>query len=63
KIPLDMAFVLADLATAQAAAGDAEAARATLGEAVGIAAKITDPWARARALSKAASALVAINGI
>ena len=63
KIPLDMAFVLADLATAQAAAGDAEAARATLGEAVGIAAKITDPWARARALSKAASALVAIDGI
>ncbi len=63
KIPLDKSFVLADLATAQAAAGDFEAARATLKEAVGIAAKIIDPWARARALSKAASSLVAINGI
>jgi peptidoglycan hydrolase-like protein with peptidoglycan-binding domain len=63
KIPLDKAFVLADLATAQAAGGDVEAARATLGEAVAIAAKIVDPWARARALSKAASSLVAINGI
>ena len=55
--------MLADLATAQAAGGDVEAARATLGEAVAIAAKIVDPWARARALSKAASSLVAINGV
>jgi len=62
-IPLDKAFVLADLGTAQAARGEIEAARATLSEAVGVAAKIADPWARARALSKAASSLVAINGI
>jgi hypothetical protein len=61
--PLDKAFVLADLATAQAAGGDGAAGRATLSEAVGVAAKIADPWARARALSKAASALVVINGI
>ena len=63
KIPLDKAFVLADLGTAQAAAGEIEAARATLAEAIGVAAKIADPWARARALSKAATSLVAINGI
>ena len=63
KIPLDKAFVLADLGTAQAAGGEIEAARATLAEAIGVAAKIADPWARARALSKAATALVAINGI
>ena len=62
-IPLDKAFVLADLGTAQASGGEIEAARATLNEAVGVAAKIADPWARARALSKAASSLVAINGI
>jgi peptidoglycan hydrolase-like protein with peptidoglycan-binding domain len=61
--PLDKAFVLADLGTSQAAGGDTAAATATIGEAVDIAAKIIDPWARARALSKAASALVAINGI
>ena len=61
--PLDKAFVLADLASSQAAGGDGATGRATLGEAVDVAAKITDPWARARALSKAASALVAINGI
>ncbi len=61
--PLDKAFVLADLATSHAAGGDIATGRKTLGEAVGIAAKIADPWARARALSKAASALVVINGI
>ena len=61
--PLDKAFVLADLASSQAAGGDGATGRATLGEAVDVAAKITDPWARARALSKAASALVVINGI
>ncbi len=63
KIPLDKAFVLADLATAQAESGEVEAARATLSEAIAIAAHIIDPWARARALSKAASSLVVINGI
>ncbi len=63
KIPLDKAFVLADLSASQAAEGDIETARATLTEAVGIASKIVDPWARARALSKAATSLVAINGI
>lgn len=61
--PLDKAFVLADLGTSQAIGGDDAAGRATLGEAVGVAALIADPWARARALSKAASAFVAINGI
>jgi peptidoglycan hydrolase-like protein with peptidoglycan-binding domain len=61
--PLDKAFVLADLATSQAAGGNRAAGQATLYEAVSVAAKIADPWARARALSKAASALVAINGI
>jgi len=63
KIPLDKAFVLADLAMAQAESGEVEAARTTLSEAVAIAAQIVDPWARARALSKAASSLVVINGI
>jgi tetratricopeptide (TPR) repeat protein len=63
KIPLDKAFVLADLAMAQAASGEVETARATLSESIAIAAKIKDPWARARALSKAASSLVAINGV
>ena len=63
KIPLDKAFVLADLSTSQAAQGDIGTARATLAEAVGIASQIVDPWARARALSKAAASLVAINGI
>ena len=63
KIPLDKAFVLADLAMAQAESGEVEAARTTLSEAVAIAAHIVDPWARARALSKAASSLVVINGI
>jgi tetratricopeptide (TPR) repeat protein len=63
KIPLDQAFVFADLAAARAAEGDLAAARATLDEAVAIAATIADPWARARALSKAATSLVAIDGI
>jgi len=61
--PLDKAFVLADLATSQVAGGNNAAGQATLLEAISVAAKITDPWARARALSKAASALVVINGI
>jgi len=62
-IPLDKAFVLADLGMAQAEGGEIKAARSTLSEAIGIASKIADPWARARALSKAASSLVTINGI
>jgi len=61
--PLDRVFVLADLSVSQAVAGDIKTARATLAEAVSIASQIIDPWARARALSKAATSLVAIDGI
>lgn len=60
---LDRAFVLSDLAVIDAQAGKDISARATLAEALGIAREIDDPWARARSLSKVASALARIESI
>ena len=60
---LDRAFVLSDLAVIGAQAGNDTVARATLAEALGIARQIDDPWARARSLSKVASALARIESI
>jgi len=60
---LDRAFVLSDLAVIGAQAGNDLVARATLTEALEIAREIDDPWARARSLSKVASALARIENI
>ncbi len=58
---LDRSWTLCEIALAQKEAGNADGARATFGRGLSAARSIRSPWFRARALSKAAFTLVALD--
>ena len=58
---LDRSWTLCEIALAQKKAGNADGARVTFGRGLSAARSIRSPWFRARALSKAAFTLVALD--
>ncbi len=61
KSPLSRVWMYGDIASNNLAAGDEKAARAAFRNALSVAESVHNPWARARALSRLAAALIEID--